>query len=151
RPVRQLAAAVGAGHVVVVTVSNCGSYALLLSAAGLEQTVSLPEATPTAVTQQTLTLLQALDDCSADGATDLDVAMAGRRIGVVLGWLWDAVTAPVADSLGITGQHTDGQTLPRLWWCVSGLMAFLPLHAAGHHRYPAASAAAVSKRVNTLI
>lgn len=32
---------------------------------------------------------------------------------------------------GITGPPGDGQPWPRLWWCVSGLLSFLPVHAAG--------------------
>jgi CHAT domain-containing protein len=50
-----------------------------------------------------------------------------------LGWLWDAVAGPVLDRLGICGPPRDGEPWPRLWWCPSGLLSLLPLHAAGHH------------------
>ncbi len=49
----------------------------------------------------------------------------------VLAWLWDAVAGPVLDRLGV--RALSGEPLPRLWWCVSGLLSFLPLHAAGYH------------------
>ncbi|HEX4817958.1 MAG TPA: CHAT domain-containing protein [Nonomuraea sp.] len=52
----------------------------------------------------------------------------------VLGWLWDAVAGPVLDGLGLTGPPGDGRPWPRVWWCPSGPLASLPLHAAGHHR-----------------
>jgi CHAT domain-containing protein len=51
----------------------------------------------------------------------------------VLGWLWQSVTEPVLEELGITGPPTTGQPWPRVWWCPTGLLTLLPLHAAGHH------------------
>ncbi len=37
------------------------------------------------------------------------------------------------DRLGLTGRPPDDQPWPRLWWCLPGLLSFLPVHAAGHH------------------
>ena len=51
----------------------------------------------------------------------------------ILGWLWDAITAPVLDRLRLEPPD-NGEPLPRLWWLPSGPLSFLPLHAAGHHR-----------------
>ncbi|MEV7011144.1 CHAT domain-containing protein [Streptosporangium sp. NPDC051022] len=51
----------------------------------------------------------------------------------VLGWLWDTVAAPVLAELGHTATPAPGREWPRLWWCPVGVMAYLPLHAAGHH------------------
>lgn len=58
----------------------------------------------------------------------------------MLGWLWDTVTEPVLDALGFTGRSAgagragdSGGPLPRLWWCPTGVLTFLPLHAAGHY------------------
>ena len=54
----------------------------------------------------------------------------------ILGWLWDTIAASVLQELGITHppDHTgEIRTYPRLWWVPSGLLAFLPLHAAGYH------------------
>ncbi|MFJ5835005.1 CHAT domain-containing protein [Streptomyces sp. NPDC093089] len=48
-----------------------------------------------------------------------------------LAWLWDTVTGPVLDALGLTGPP--GARPPRVWWIPTGPPAFLPLHAAGHH------------------
>ncbi|WP_018350670.1 CHAT domain-containing protein [Longispora albida] len=48
---------------------------------------------------------------------------AGRQATVtnLLSWLWDTIVQPVL------------ATVPggRMWWCPAGLLAFLPLHAAG--------------------
>jgi len=60
-----------------------------------------------------------------------------RAIYRILGWLWDAVTGPVLERLGATRTPRPGEPWPRLWWCPVGPMAFLPLHAAGHHTAPA--------------
>jgi CHAT domain len=51
----------------------------------------------------------------------------------VLAWLWDAIADPVLSALGFTGTPGPGQPWPRLWWCPTGLLTLLPLHAAGHH------------------
>jgi CHAT domain-containing protein len=57
---------------------------------------------------------------------------AEEHLTDTLGWLWDTVAGPVLDRLGITGPPP-GERWPQLWWCPSGLLSFLPLHAAGHH------------------
>ncbi|WP_405775570.1 CHAT domain-containing protein [Streptomyces sp. NBC_01538] len=53
-----------------------------------------------------------------------------------LRWLWDAVAEPVLDALdrlGLPGRSGAPSGAPRLWWCATGALALLPLHAAGHH------------------
>ncbi|MDT0268669.1 CHAT domain-containing protein [Streptomyces sp. DSM 44915] len=52
----------------------------------------------------------------------------------VLAWLWDTVAEPVLAALGRRTPPAAGQPWPRLWWCPVGNLAYLPLHAAGHHR-----------------
>ncbi|MFD4636566.1 CHAT domain-containing protein [Lentzea sp. NPDC058436] len=93
-----------------------------------------------------------LDNLTVDAATlhaaDLDVFVrsagdedrsqderdaAQREILRVLGWLWDEVTEPVLRHLGHAAPPAAGQAWPRVWWCPVGVVASLPLHAAGHH------------------
>jgi CHAT domain-containing protein len=57
---------------------------------------------------------------------------ASRTVLDVLAWLWDAVTGPVLDHLGLV-QTPDRVAWPHLWWLPTGPLAGLPLHAAGHH------------------
>ena len=52
----------------------------------------------------------------------------------ILAWLWDAITGPVLAALGHTSSPSGEEDWPRLWWCPVGVLACLPLHAAGHHR-----------------
>lgn len=59
-----------------------------------------------------------------------DRAQAQREIHEVLAWTWDTITGPVLDHLGFAGQP---EPLPRIWWCPVGALAYLPLHASGHH------------------
>ncbi|PVF91516.1 hypothetical protein CPB86DRAFT_719275 [Serendipita vermifera] len=46
----------------------------------------------------------------------------------VLAELWNKLVKPVLDALAFS-PHPD--VLPRIWWCATGPLAFLPLHAAG--------------------
>jgi hypothetical protein len=48
-------------------------------------------------------------------------------------WLWDVVAEPVLDELGLLKPSEPGKVLPRLWWCPTGPLTLLPLHAAGYH------------------
>ncbi len=55
-----------------------------------------------------------------------------------LGWLWDAITGPVLDALGLHPATPDGGKPPRVWWCPTGMLSYVPLHAAGHRGGPQA-------------
>ncbi|KAL5623726.1 hypothetical protein FOBRF1_002976 [Fusarium oxysporum] len=55
----------------------------------------------------------------------------------VLKWLWDVAVRPVLEALGIHQSPAD-KKLPRIWWTASGLMALMPIHAAGYHTSDAA-------------
>jgi hypothetical protein len=119
------------GHAVIVSVSRYGSHALILPAAGNPTAVPLPALTPDAVLTEASEFLTAIESTDADSAQAR--ADAANRMARTLGWLWDTVAGPVLDALGITGPPRDGEPWPRLWWCPSGVLSFLPLHAAGHH------------------
>jgi hypothetical protein len=60
-------------------------------------------------------------------------AAAQQEILAILAWLWDVVTEPVLTHLGYSASRGAAEAWPRVWWCPVGLLAFLPLHAAGHH------------------
>ncbi|GAA1615271.1 CHAT domain-containing protein [Catellatospora bangladeshensis] len=90
----------------------------------------LAEAQPQEVPGGIPAALQALDVASK--AYKEASALLDKRLIEITEWLWDALAAPVLDMLGI-GPATDG-VAPRLWWCPTGLLTLLPLHAAGYHR-----------------
>ncbi|MBJ6617598.1 CHAT domain-containing protein [Streptomyces sp. DHE17-7] len=76
---------------------------------------------------QYLNMLHAL----GDGEAQLD--MVTRMMRESLDWLWDAVVAPVLDVLGHTAEPAAGDAWPRVWWCPTGPLTFLPFHAAGRY------------------
>ncbi|WP_284744158.1 CHAT domain-containing protein [Amycolatopsis sp. RTGN1] len=51
----------------------------------------------------------------------------------LLPWLWDEIAEPVLDALGFGGIPRSDDVWPRLWWCPTGPLTLLPLHAAGYH------------------
>jgi tetratricopeptide (TPR) repeat protein len=116
----ELLAASSRGPVVIVNISEYRCDALVLSV-GQVRTVPLPRLTRQAVADQVQTLLEAAD------------AMKTGDVDDVLEWAWDCIVGPVFAELGLTEPPPAGQET-HLWWCATGLAAFLPLHAAGAHR-----------------
>lgn len=121
------------GRVVLVNLSPIRSDALVLTSDDV-LVVSLPDLTPRAAREQAAALLSALGEAAVgpDGLEQADRDESG--ISAVLGWLWDAVAEPVLDRLGLTKAVGAGADGPRLWWCLSGRLALLPVHGAGHHQ-----------------
>ncbi|KAJ7226683.1 hypothetical protein GGX14DRAFT_385492 [Mycena pura] len=52
-----------------------------------------------------------------------------EKINHILSELWQRVAYPVLDALAITTPSITN--LQRVWWCPTGPLAFLPIHAAG--------------------
>ncbi|TFK71830.1 hypothetical protein BDN72DRAFT_764333 [Pluteus cervinus] len=48
-----------------------------------------------------------------------------------LAFLWNTVVKPVLDGLGIQHAQKPTADMPRIWWCPSGPLIGLPIHAAG--------------------
>ena len=138
-PYGELAAAAAAGPVVILNSSAYGSHALVMDSAGDEvRVVELPGMNPDAVVEHSTTMQQALTD------TDLQPDQSRRAVLGVLGWLWDKVAEPVLAALeNVRTASVDG-TRPRVWWCLTGPLNLLPIHAAGH--YPQAGETATSAR-----
>jgi hypothetical protein len=138
----ELIAAAELGPVVAVTVSQFGSYALILADGDVLDPVPLPGLTPSEVDRRVAAFVGTLDGDAFPVAGPDGRAAAEQRLGDTLGWLWDVLAGPVLDRLGITGPPQKGKPWLRLWWCVSGLLSFLPVHAAGHHHTHADAAPA---------
>lgn len=149
-----------AGPVVVVNVSQWRCDALIVTVGGVE-VKKLAGLTAETASAQARTYLDGLREVEKavrlvyeargriDGAEHPVEAIAaytaakqllqdamGRceeMLRQVTGWLWDQIAGPVLDTVGITGPPEAGRPWPRLWWCPTGLLSLLPLHAAGHH------------------
>lgn len=113
------------GPVVAVVLSRFGCYALVVTA---------EEDAPGVVPLPALTL-QAVRRNARGYLTALNVGLGRTReedIQETLYWLWETVVAPVFAALELPGRSggSEDDDVPRLWWCPSGPLAVLPLHAA---------------------
>jgi tetratricopeptide (TPR) repeat protein len=108
------------GPVVIVNISSYRCDALVLTTDNV-QLVTLPQLSTAEIGERAEALVDAADRASSP------------EITLTLGWLWDCIVEPVLRALGLTGQAQADGPLPHIWWCPTGVAAFLPLHAAGHY------------------
>ena len=131
--VNELRQAAGDGPVVVINVTDFRSDAFILTPGGL-RVLPLTSLTLAAVEDRLEQFQEGLEIIRRPEATRFQRMVAGRSVLEVFEWLWDAITAPVLDVLGLTQSSVEDADLPRVWWCPTGPLNFLPIHAAG--RYP---------------
>ena len=111
RPPRHesLLRAADAGPVAIVNVSRYGCDALLVTTEGIR------------VVPLDITAAQ-VEERAAAFAAAVDTR-ANEAVVTCLDWLWEHITGPVLDALG--------EAPSRMWWCPTGPLTLLPLHAAG--------------------
>lgn len=107
------------GPVVVVNVSRWRCDALVVT--GRDARVVTLDVTADDVATVAARYLDALQRV-ADAPWDVE-----STLDDVLRWLWDEIAGRIVDSVAPTANPG------RLWWCPTGLLTLLPLHAAGHH------------------
>jgi CHAT domain len=73
-----------------------------------------------------------LDSLRRPGLTYAEEGAAFSAADATLAWLWDAIVSPVLPSL-ITACGPASGGRPRIWWCPTGPLTFLLVHAAGRH------------------
>ncbi|WP_327172087.1 CHAT domain-containing protein [Streptomyces sp. NBC_01336] len=129
--VPELVAAAAEGPVVVVNVSVYRCDALVVTADAGVAVVPLPGLTLDAVVTRAAEFIDGVETAYGGNGVDEAVAMM-RTLSGTLGWLWDTIAAPVLGHLGLRAGPAQGTPWPRLWWCPTGWLSFLPLHAAGH-------------------
>jgi hypothetical protein len=135
-PYAELAASAAGGPVVILNASRYGCHALILTSGSTSvRTVPLTGLTVAASIQHANTLLRALALASAPGQTQRDRESNRLAVLDVLAWLWDVLVEPVLSELGYDGSPSaqGGGPWPRVWWCPTGPLTVLPIHAAGHH------------------
>jgi hypothetical protein len=124
------------GPVVMPTVSERRCDAVILTPNGPD-VLRLPALNRSEVEERTIAFLTAVGHAS-DHTEDPDVqAEAEVTVVTSLAWLWEALVEPVLNHLNLDGPAADAW--PRLWWSPTGLLNFMPLHAAGRNE-PGASA-----------
>ncbi|MFF9914862.1 CHAT domain-containing protein [Streptomyces sp. NPDC013457] len=116
------------GPVVVFNISSYGSDAILVTGHGI-RSLELPRLTKKATAEKLLRLLR-----TQPGWPDMPQPEPAQGMSDVLTWLYEAATGPVLDALCLGPVHEDDEReWPRIWWVPTGLLALLPLHAAGDH------------------
>ncbi|MFF7163173.1 CHAT domain-containing protein [Streptomyces sp. NPDC008086] len=112
------------GHTAVIVSAAGAAFIVPGDYLGSVETVPLRRLTESAARAQVRKLRAAIADVK-DPACSFDRReQAQLDVHAVLEWLWDTTAGPVLERVGDT----------RLWWCPIGVMAALPLHAAGRHR-----------------
>jgi tetratricopeptide (TPR) repeat protein len=135
------------GPVVIVNVSPWRCDALIVTTAGVK-VENLAGLTSEAVTAQARRYLDGLlqmeeaahaSSQSRPGTDRSELPLHTARdhyeqiLSEVTAWLWDQIAGPVLAALAITDPPQPDKPWPRLWWCPTGALNLLPLHAAGHH------------------
>lgn len=122
-PFSRLSAAAARGPVVIINVSQYRCDALAVTPSGV-RVIRLPELTLTDAEQHAAALREALSQTGEGASESTDAALS---------WLWRTVTGPILRSLGLLREdpdREDSRPLPRIWWCPTGPLIHLPLHAA---------------------
>jgi tetratricopeptide (TPR) repeat protein len=160
----ELTSDIGDRTVLIINVSRYRCDALAVSSSGV-RLIPLPGLTLGAATEQAdryLTALSQLGWSATEADADRTAVGPARQqprtdepITDVLAWLGDKVTFPVLDALGyVSRPAADPRLWPRVWWCPTGPLTTLPLHAAGvhqpGHRVPAVLDRVVSSYLPTL-
>ena len=108
------------GPVAVISTTSHGGRALLIGPAGVD-VVDLPALI--------------LGDAVAHTARYLDALYAEtpdeQALADVHEWLWHTIARPVLEEGLGAGPVARRAELPRLWWCPTGPLSLLPMHAAG--------------------
>ncbi|MFF3863148.1 CHAT domain-containing protein [Streptomyces sp. NPDC002209] len=123
-PFAELSQATAAGPMVLVNVSRYRCDALVVTP-GQVRLVPLPDLDAEEAQARTERYLAAVDRIGRPGAPAGPVQ---QTVLDTLEWLWDTVASPVLDAPGVADRR--GR---RLWWCATGPLALLPVHAAGYH------------------
>ncbi|KAJ7458810.1 TPR-like protein [Mycena galericulata] len=134
KPISELSEAAKRGPVAILNISDYGCDALILMPGLADEVIHVPLSDFT--TDAAQALAQSL--ASIVGTTGRSDRLHGSREGYmapddifshILSELWVKIVHPVLHALAITTPAS--QDLGRIWWCPTGPLAFLPIHAAG--------------------
>lgn len=134
------------GPVVYVNISQYRCDALVIAGGGVRVVplTAVTAADVTALSKRYLALFERLRRLDQLTAGQLRRASAGVR--EVCAWLWDRIARPVLDEIGLPPRDRDW---PRLWWCPTGALALLPLHAAQRYDPSTGADTGVADRVTS--
>jgi tetratricopeptide (TPR) repeat protein len=125
------------GPLVSFNVSEISSEAFLVTTTGV-QVIPLPELDKDSlhewvdtyaskglpIRRDATLCIEDEDENDATGAPDVSVSLQK---------LWKIAVKPVLEHLNLLNQEKQGSRLPHVRWVGGGIMALVPLHAAGYH------------------
>ncbi|TQF02920.1 CHAT domain-containing protein [Kitasatospora acidiphila] len=121
------------GPVAVVNVSRARCDVLLLRrrfGRAVIEVLPLPDVTVQEINSRTVTFRATVAKLTTPGTPAGEKYRYDREMKQTLRWLGETVVCPVLDRLGFDRPARPGKPLPRLWWCLTGALSQLPLHAA---------------------
>ncbi|MFE0477218.1 CHAT domain-containing protein [Streptomyces sp. NPDC058947] len=121
------------GPVAIINISSHRCDALLLTSTPGEdpvRLVELPGVTAEDIERSAAGFLDAVSRLNEPGLAlgPIEAHALGTRITDTLHRLWEDIAEPVLAELGLDQPRA---VMPRMWWCPTGPLALLPLHAAG--------------------
>ncbi|MEV8554791.1 CHAT domain-containing protein [Streptomyces glaucescens] len=129
----RLRTAAAHGPVAVVNVSPLGCAALVLHRRRhrtVVEAVPLPGVTHEEIEQRADAFHAAVRTLAAPDVLSGEKFAADQRMKGTLRWLGERIVAPVLARLDLDRPPRPGEAPPRLWWCPTGVLSLLPLHAA---------------------
>jgi hypothetical protein len=136
--VEELQSAAAGGAVVVANVSPIGFDALIVTTDWVHS-VPLPDLSQEAAHHARRELLSVVFALEAGDRSPAARRRSRKVMTSVQEWLWEAIAAPVLAALEHDGQPPPGAPWPRVWWCLTGPLAGLPVHAAKSGSQPDAN------------
>ena len=132
--IADLARQAHAGPIVFVTTGPDRCDALILTDSSEPvRVVPLRRLTQQDAFAQATRLMEARRTAASRDLAPQVAGAAQQEVLDVLAWLWDTVAEPVLEELGHHAAPGADELWPRVWWCPVGVMAFLPIHAAGRY------------------
>ncbi|KAJ7214117.1 CHAT domain-containing protein [Mycena rebaudengoi] len=134
KPLSELSLAAKMGPVAILNVSTYRCDALILRPGCADEVMHVPLSDFTLADAQALAKLLASTvgppgrNDRLFGSQEGDIA-PDDRLPHILSVLWIKIVHPILDALAVTTPQN--QDLGRIWWCPTGPLVFLPIHAAG--------------------
>ena len=115
---------------IVLNAASRRCDALIVNSSGV-MTVALPGLTASEAYSRANDFLAALRELEDSRQQPLGAHQeALKTINGTMHWLWEAAAGPALAALGHTTQPAVSARWPRVWWCPTGPLTSLPIHAA---------------------
>lgn len=123
------------GSLVCFNVSSVSSEAFLVASTGI-QVLHLPDLEVRDIQRGVRVFASRGNSARRDASlcdSDEEEESPTSNVSMELRLLWKHAVRPVLNRLGLMDQKDTPPRLPRIWWVGGGLLALMPLHAAGEH------------------